>query len=208
MEQIPLYVFLFVSVYVQVFLFMVLIEEWDKIFAKSENKILKYFPKVVITVHCWNEEKTLEKTVNSLLALNYPKNKIDIYLVNDGSTDNTKEVLEQYNDKNKFPNITIINKENGGKHTAMNLVLEKLLSIPHLTSPKIGEEQNISEKPEIFGCLDADSYVFPDTLQNMLKSFEEDDEVMATTPMLIVRKPQNILQELLYPLLYRVKRAI
>jgi biofilm PGA synthesis N-glycosyltransferase PgaC len=198
MEQIPLYVFLFVSVYVQVFLFMVLIEEWDKIFAKSENKILKYFPKVVITVPCWNEEKTLEKTVNSLLALNYPKNKIDIYLVNDGSTDNTKEVLEQYNDKNKFPNITIINKENGGKHTAMNLVLERLLeqTTPSNSTnlPPLRERRGISEKVEIFGCLDADSYVFPDTLQNMLKSFEEDDEVMATTPMLIVRKPQNILQ--------------
>lgn len=179
MEQIPLYIFAFVSVYVQVFLFMVLLEEWDKIFAKNENKKLKYFPKVVIAVPCWNEENTVQKTVESLLNLNYPKDCLQIYLVNDGSTDNTKNVLESYNDKNKYQNITVIHKENGGKHTAMNLVLEKLL---------------LEKSCEIFGCLDADSYVFPDTLQNMLLAFEDDKEVMATTPMLIVRKPANMLQ--------------
>jgi cellulose synthase/poly-beta-1,6-N-acetylglucosamine synthase-like glycosyltransferase len=179
LEQIPLYIFAFVSVYIQVFLFMVLIEEWDKIFAKTENKKLKHFPKVVIAVPCWNEENTVQKTIESLLNLNYPKDKLQIYLVNDGSTDNTKNVLESYNDRSKYQNITVIHKENGGKHTAMNLILEKLL---------------IGQSCEVFGCLDADSYVFPDTLQNMLLSFEEDKEVMATTPMLIVRKPVNFLQ--------------
>jgi cellulose synthase/poly-beta-1,6-N-acetylglucosamine synthase-like glycosyltransferase len=179
MEQIPLYIFAFVSVYVQIFLFIVLIEEWDKIFIKKADKKITFFPKVVIAVPCWNEEKTVEKTILSLINLNYPKDKLDIYLINDGSTDNTKEVLENFNDKSKFPNITVIHKENGGKHTAMNLVLEKLLA---------------ENTCEVFGCLDADSYVFPDTLQNMLINFEEDKEMMATTPMLIVRKPNNLLQ--------------
>jgi glycosyltransferase involved in cell wall biosynthesis len=84
---------------------MVLLEEWDKIFAKNENKKLKYFPKVVIAVPCWNEENTVQKTVESLLNLNYPKDCLQIYLVNDGSTDNSKNLIRDL--KKNYPDINV-----------------------------------------------------------------------------------------------------
>lgn len=175
MEQIPLYIFIFISLYSQVFLFLVLFEEWDTIFASFKERKLKYFPTVVIAVPCWNEAKTVEKTLVSLLQLNYPKDKLKIWAVDDGSSDNTWEVLRMCKEKFDTHNQLIVEtKGNGGKHTVLNYVLEKTNS-------------------EIFGCLDADSYVFRDTLTNMLFCFE-DNEVMAATPMLIVRKPINLLQ--------------
>lgn len=155
---------------------IVIFEEWDTIFTTTAGKKLSYFPTVVIAVPCWNEEKTVEKTLVSLLALNYPKEKIEFWVVNDGSKDNTLKVINDFKSKDTYNQIKIIDKENGGKHTAVNYVLD-----------------NMNPKTEIFGCLDADSFVFPDTLQNMLLSFE-DKEVMAVTPMLIVRKPKNVLQ--------------
>ena len=51
-------------------------------------KLSKY-PAVTIVVPCWNEEKTVYKTIRSLLNLNYPKDKIQLFLVDDGSTDGT-----------------------------------------------------------------------------------------------------------------------
>jgi len=179
MEQIPLYIFIFIALYSQVFLFLVLFDEWDTIFSSAKERHLKHFPTVVIAVPCWNESQTVEKTIVSLLSLNYPTDKLRIFAVDDGSKDNTWEILQNCKAKHdKHNQLEIRQKENGGKHTVLNFVLENT------------EE---GKNCEIFGCLDADSYVFPDTLKNMLLNFE-DAEVMAATPMLIVRKPINLLQ--------------
>jgi cellulose synthase/poly-beta-1,6-N-acetylglucosamine synthase-like glycosyltransferase len=175
MEQIPLYIFIFIALYSQVFLFLVLFDEWGTIFASVKKRSLKFFPTVVIAVPCWNESATVEKTIKSLLDMEYPREKLSIWAVDDGSKDNTFEVLQMCKEKyDKHNQLTVLQKENGGKHTVLNFVLEKTQS-------------------EIFGCLDADSYVFPDTLKNMLFNFE-DPKVMAATPMMIVRKPVTLLQ--------------
>lgn len=175
MQEIPLYIFIFIALYSQVFLFLVLFEEWDTIFANVKEKKLKRFRTVVIAVPCWNESKTVEKTIRSLLHLDYPHDKLKIWAVDDGSKDNTWKILEMCKEKyDQHNQLEIRRKENGGKHTVLNYVLE-------------------NSESEIFGCLDADSYVFPDTLYKMLLCFD-DEEVMAATPMMIVRKPTNLLQ--------------
>ncbi len=175
MDQLPLYIFIFIALYAQVFLLLVLFDEWETIFAKVKERTLKFFPTVVIAVPCWNEEKTVEKTILSLLNTDYPKDKLKIWAVDDGSKDNTFAILEKCkNEYDKFNQLEIRKKENGGKHTVLNYVLE-------------------NSQSDIFGCLDADSYVFPDTLKNMLLNFE-DEKVMAATPMMIVRKPTTLIQ--------------
>lgn len=176
MEQIPLYIFIFIALYSQVFLFLVLFEEWDTIFASAKERKLKRYPSVVIAVPCWNEALTVEKTLISLLNTDYPKDKLHIWAIDDGSKDNTFEILEkckrEYDTHNQ---LEVRRKENGGKHTVLNYVIE-------------------NSESEIFGCLDADSYVLPETLKNMLLNFEDDEKAMAVTPMLIVRKPANLIQ--------------
>lgn len=175
MELIPIYIFTFIALYAQVYLIIVIFEKWDTIFTSVKDRKLKKYPNVVIAVPCWNESKTLFKTVQSLLDMDYPKDKLSIWVVDDGSTDNTWEVIQSTKVLDKFNQLTLIQKENGGKHTVLNFVLEK------------------NPNCDIFGCLDADSYVFPETLHNMLLPFEE-EEIMAVTPMMVVRKPNNLLQ--------------
>jgi cellulose synthase/poly-beta-1,6-N-acetylglucosamine synthase-like glycosyltransferase len=172
MGEAPLYIFIFIAIYAQVFLGMVLLEEWENIFTESENDEPEVWPEVVIAVPCWNESKTVHKTLESLLALDYPKDKLQIWAVDDGSTDNTWEILQKYE---RHSQVTVRTKENGGKHTVLNYVIQ-------------------NSKSEVFGCLDADSYVRPDTLKNMVKLFVKDEETMAITPLMIVRDPENILQ--------------
>ena len=71
--NIIMYCFLFVSLYFEVFLVITYLENRSKI--KQEELLLapKVFPTVTIIVPCFNEEKTVEKTVETLLSLNYPK---------------------------------------------------------------------------------------------------------------------------------------
>lgn len=64
--------------------------------------------KVSIIVPIYNEEENLSKCVNSLVSQTY--SNLEIILLNDGSKDKTKEILDSYTDKR----IVVIHKENTG----------------------------------------------------------------------------------------------
>ena len=74
-------------------------------------------PKVSVIVPVWNIEKTIEKTIKSILNQNMQE--IEIVLVNDGSTDNSERILNMYEKKHK-DKIKIVNKKNGGLSSARN----------------------------------------------------------------------------------------
>ena len=109
--NIILYTLVFLSVYAQIFFFVTFLENRKKIITRKGETTLAVYPSVTITVPCWNEESTIHQTVQSLLNLNYPKDKLKIFLVDDGSTDNTWNVIKQFEG---YENIKIFHKENGG----------------------------------------------------------------------------------------------
>ncbi len=154
-----IYPFLFLSVYFQVFMLSnyfggkkaMYIE--DKL---SKNYDKSYTPTVSFLIPCWNEEKTLANTLDSVLALKYPKDKIKIYIINDGSKDNTLEIASRYKERhsNESSQIIILNKENGGKHTALNLALTYV-------------------DTELVTCLDADSFVDDEAMIIAVQYFKD-----------------------------------
>ncbi len=168
------YLFLFTSLYFEVFILVTYLENRKRI--KEENKLINQSPKnhplVSIIVPCWNEEKTVSKTLNSLLELKYPKDRLEILAVDDGSTDGTWQVLQEFK---KYPQIKIFKKENGGKHSVLNFGIENC-------------------NGEYIGCLDADSYVDKNALENIMLYFERDENAVSVTPSVKIYKPENILQ--------------
>jgi cellulose synthase/poly-beta-1,6-N-acetylglucosamine synthase-like glycosyltransferase len=128
---------------------------------------------VAIIVPCWNEASTVGATCESLLALDYPKEKLEIILVDDGSTDATPSVMQRFA---KHAQVRIISKENGGKHTALNIGIA-------------------STSAEFIGCLDADSFVEPDALREIIPCFAR-SQVAAVTAAMSVHSPQGILQHM------------
>lgn len=165
--------FSFTAMYVQIFFLVTFLEKRKHIVHNPAKLDLDYYPTVTITVPCYNEEKTIGKTVASLLSLDYPKDKIKLFLIDDGSRDNTWNIIKEFDNG---ANILSFKKPNGGKHTALNLALEKSDS-------------------EFFGCLDADSMVHPQALIRILKYFERDPKTMAVAPSIIVYEPKNFLQK-------------
>lgn len=166
------YIFSFISVYVQIFFLITFFEKRRHIIHNPEYLDLLSYPTVTIAIPCYNEEATVDKTVKSLLALDYPKDKIKIFLIDDGSKDNTWNVIKSFENGTS---VFAFKKENGGKHTALNLALENTTS-------------------EFFGCLDSDSLVHPQALKRILKYFEKDPATMAVAPSIIVYNPKNIIQ--------------
>lgn len=65
------------------------------------EKYPPYEPKVSIIVPCYNEEKNIANCLNNILSLDYPYRKMEIIVINDGSTDRTMDILKQFNKKHK-----------------------------------------------------------------------------------------------------------
>jgi cellulose synthase/poly-beta-1,6-N-acetylglucosamine synthase-like glycosyltransferase len=169
-----IYAFLFISLYFEVFLLITFFEVKEKEKEKKNSRILRAvnkFPSVSIIVPVWNEEKTILKTIFSILKLNYPKDKLSVYIVDDGSTDNTWKVVQRFKNNKQ---IRLLKKENGGKHTALNYALKYINS-------------------DLVGCLDADSFVHPEALNRIVTEFDN-KEIMAVTPSIVLHEPKGILQ--------------
>lgn len=159
----------FLSLYFEVFFLLSYMGRKKTI----DVKTLDYLPPATILIPCFNEEKSVVGTINSVLDLNYPKENMQIIVIDDGSTDNTyNEVLKHFETN---PVVEIYKKENGGKFTALNFGIEKA-------------------KHQFIGSLDADSYVEKESLRLIMDKFQN-PEVMATIPSTIIHKPKNILQK-------------
>jgi len=169
-SEIITHIFLFIALYLEVFFLITYFESRDKEHKLSILKMPKKWPSVSIIVPAWNEENTILKTIFSLLKINYPKDKLSIIVVDDGSTDNTWKVVQRFA-RNK--QVKLLRKENGGKYTALNYAL-------------------CSIDTELVGCLDADSYVHPEALKRIVAKFE-DREMMAVTPSIKIFEPKGIL---------------
>lgn len=63
---------------------------------RPKAKLPAKLPSVAILVPARNEEKNIEACLNSLLKLNYPKELLEIWVGNDGSTDNTSYLIDQF----------------------------------------------------------------------------------------------------------------
>lgn len=162
----------FISLYVQVFFLVTFFTEQGKQEAPeiiSEQEC----PAVTIIVPCYNEEKTLKGTMDSLLELKYPADKISIIIVDDGSIDKTKEVMQGYA---HLPNVSLIFQHNQGKHVALNSALTHT-------------------KTAFVGCLDADSRVDSLALLHIMSVFAKSEDIMAVTPTMRVRNPDSLLQK-------------
>lgn len=136
---------------------------------------IKYFPKISVIIPIWNEGSAhgerLKKTVDSLLNCDYPKDKLEIIIVDDGSTDNSLELAKEY----EKHGITVLSHDiSKGKTHAVNKGMKYATG-------------------ELVTGLDADSFMMPDVFMKLIPCFNNKD-VMAAVPSVKVWKPKSILQ--------------
>jgi cellulose synthase/poly-beta-1,6-N-acetylglucosamine synthase-like glycosyltransferase len=146
---------------------------------KKQKKELfeeKDLPTVSIIIPMHNEEKSIEGTLNSILKSDYPKGKFEIIVVDDGSTDKTLELAKKFKEKIGDKRLMVFSKKRGGKGSALNFGIKKC-------------------KGEIFFSMDADTFVEPWSVKNMVRYFKN-KEVMCVTPAMTLYKPKGILQKI------------
>lgn len=109
--------------------------------------------KLTVAVAIYNVEKYLPKCLESLLNQT-EKNGYEILLINDGSTDNSRKICEEFIEKGL--NAKIIDKENGGLTSVRNLSID------------LAKGENI-----LF--LDGDDYIENETMEIIFKELEDYD---------------------------------
>ncbi|WP_456434041.1 glycosyltransferase family 2 protein [Thermosulfuriphilus sp.] len=72
-------------------------------------------PKVAVVIPCYNAETFIPKTLESVLAQDFPD--YEIIVVDDGSTDSTRAILQEYN---RLSNLKIIHQSNAGPAQSRN----------------------------------------------------------------------------------------
>ncbi len=125
---------------------------------EAENK--EELPKFSIIVPTKNEEAVIGRCLNGLLDLDYPKDKIEIIIVDGNSSDSTRQVCSEF--VTKYPKLFSFiseNQEGQGKPAALNLAL------PYT-------------KGEIVGVFDADSLPEKNSLKKVASYFN-DKKIMA-----------------------------
>lgn len=171
-----LYFALFISLYFQIFMLLTYFG-WSKKETYPGFPSEADMPSVSVIIPCWNEETTVVKTVESLLDLNYPKDKLFVVVIDDGSTDDTWNVIQQFKDN---PQVRLFHKENeGSKYAVLNFGLDQIHT-------------------DIVGCLDADSRVDAQALMHSILPFS-DSETMCVIPSMVIDQPKTFMQHMQKP---------
>lgn len=116
---------------------------------QNRPELIEHWPPITILVPCYNESENAEETLSTAASVDYPE--FEIIAVNDGSRDNTAEVLNGL--AGRIPNLRVVHlAQNQGKATAMNT--GALLA-----------------KHELLVCIDGDALLDPQALRWIARAF-------------------------------------
>jgi len=133
----------------------------------------KHTPLVTVYITNYNYGKFIRNAVESVLNQSFQN--FELLIIDDGSTDNSKEIIEQYSDNDK---ITIIYQKNRGLNITNNVALK-------------------TSKGKYIVRLDADDYLDAGALEEMKNVLENDNELGLVFPdYYIVDAEGNVLSEI------------
>jgi glycosyltransferase involved in cell wall biosynthesis len=127
-------------------------------------------PDVSIIVPVYNGERTLDSCVQSLLALNYPREHVELIFVNNASTDGTSAILTRYGDR-----VRVVFEKKGGPAAARNRGLREA-------------------RHEIVAMTDADCVVDPNWLRFLIP-WLENRSVGIVGGTILSKRPCNTIEQ-------------
>ena len=135
-------------------------------------------PGISIIMPCYNSEKYMGKTLDSLYAQSFQD--FEIVFINDGSTDNTMEIIKACLAKLGADRVTIIDKENEGQSRARNVGLDKASG-------------------EFIVFLDSDDYIADDYLKTLYDAAVKNDSDMVLSGQKKVSESGEEIASIDYP---------
>ncbi|MBY0755920.1 glycosyltransferase [Clostridium sardiniense] len=170
---------IWVIIFINVILMVAGYVYYTKTLKVKMDEELKEYPFVSVMVPAHNEAKVIRKTVQSLLEFDYPKDRYEIIVINDNSSDNSHDILTEIQNNNPDRNLTVISTDNivggKGKSNSLNIGFEK-------------------SRGEILAIYDADNTPEKKALKYLVQTLIKDDGLGAVIGKFRCRnKSRNLL---------------
>lgn len=141
------------------------------------------YPEVSIIIASYNSQKTIKRNLDSLIELKYPKNRLEIIYIDDGSIDNSVKIISEYCKKYNF--IKLIRQNHKGIGAARNLGIK-------------------NAKYNIIAFIDSDCFADNNWLKQINRNFNK--KVGAVAGSIIPDNPQNRLEKYLASLYHSYRQ--
>jgi len=133
---------------------------------KKKPAYKKFFPEIAVLIPTYNEEKNIVSCLEAVFASDYPADKMSVYVVDDGSTDDTIALAKRYS-------ITLLTQKHKGKTVALNYGVSK-------------------SKAPIIVTIDCDTFITPSFIREIVLPFQ-DPLVGATSGAVCVQNTESIM---------------
>ncbi|MCL2134416.1 MAG: glycosyltransferase family 2 protein [Candidatus Bathyarchaeota archaeon] len=113
-----------------------------------------YRPTISVIIPCYKEGVAVTHTISAVLNSDYPKDKLDLMVVDDGSTDNTPDIIAEALEKSGGAFRFFKQEKNMGKRHALAFGVEHAIG-------------------EFVVCIDSDAVIEPNALSNLVQPFAD-----------------------------------
>ena len=146
------------------------------LYAKPARKQVLSTLSIGIPVFSRNNDKDPIRTIKSVFSTEYPKELLDVIVVDDGSVDNSLQKMRKFQKAHPEMPFRLLHKENGGKASALNAALKKATG-------------------KFFAVIDADSMISKDSIAISLSNFS-DKKIGAVISRIRVEEPKSFLERI------------
>ena len=139
----------------------------------------KYEHTVSILIPARDEEQVIGRLLQQMTELTYPRDKLQIIIIDDASSDSTRQIAEEFSKRYSFIEVLHRDKKTGGKGkaSAMNSGLERSTG-------------------EIVLCFDADYYPQTDIVEKLVKEFVDPAVGAVQGRPVVLNEAQNVVTRL------------
>ncbi|MFB6186148.1 MAG: glycosyltransferase [Halobacteriaceae archaeon] len=140
---------------------------------KREREYFQDRPSITALIPAYNESGYIGPCIESFQNADYPDDKLEIIVIDDGSTDNTYEEAQTQADEN----VEVLYQENQGKHAALNLGLK-------------------NASTDLIVGVDADSRIADDALNELVQTYNDHSNTYAVAGNVKVSNRNSFLTKL------------
>lgn len=139
--------------------------------SKTDKDIVVHLPSVSLLIAAYNEEEVIGNKIKNSLQLDYPPDKLEIWIASDGSTDKTNEIVKTFMQSDK--RIHLLEFKRSGKSVVLNKAMHSL--------------QN-----DIVVFSDANTEYASDATRKLVKHFL-DPRIGCVCGRLVYRNPEEVI---------------
>ena len=143
--------------------------KWARVHTAPQLHADNDCPEVALLIAAWNEEDFILEKLADTKALDYPAGKLKVYIITDGSTDNTPELARNFDFGKDFDLEVHHSDGRGGKQAAIDRVLPMVQS-------------------EIVVFTDANTYLNPMAIRNLVRHYQDPKVAAVAGEKRIMRK--------------------